>query len=148
MGEVMAGPSLASDGLSDEVRLVRNAKKVALFALGVAFQKYGGALEQQQEVLAGITDIMMNAFAMESAQLRTEKNPTPQKRDMTALFLREAMEQNEGFARTVLADASEGDALRMNMSVLKRLTKHDPVNAIALRRTIAGRLLQADRYVV
>jgi hypothetical protein len=48
----------------------------------------------------------------------------------------------------VLAACSEGDALRMNLSILKRFTKCDPVNTIALRRRIAERLLEAERYVV
>ena len=120
----------------------------ALFALGVAYQKYLAKLDEQQEVLATITDIMMAAFAMESVYLRTEKNPSDQKREMTAVFLRESMEQIEGFARTVLSNTSEGDALRLNLTVLKRFTKHEPVNSIALRRSIAERLIKADRYVV
>ena len=52
---------------------MENAKKVGLLVLGVAYQKYMTALEEQQEVLAGITDIAMNAFAMESVLLRTQK---------------------------------------------------------------------------
>ncbi len=148
MGEVMAGPSLASDGMSAEEKLVANAKKISLFALGVAFQKYMTKLDDQQEVLAALTDIMMATFAMESVYLRTEKNPTDQKREMTAVFLRESMEQIEGFARTVLSNASEGDALRLNLTILKRFTKHEPVNAIAVRRSVAERLIKAERYVV
>jgi alkylation response protein AidB-like acyl-CoA dehydrogenase len=148
MAEVMAGPSLATDDLTPEQRLVANAKKISLLTLGVAFQKYMAALENEQEIMAGLTDVMMATFAMESVLLRTEKNPTDQKREMTAVFLRESMEQIEGFARAVLAASSEGDALRMNLTVLKRFTKHDPVNAVALRRSIAGRLIQAEKYIV
>jgi hypothetical protein len=148
MAEVMAGPSLATDDLTPEQRLVANAKKISLLTLGVAFQKYMAALENEQEIMAGLTDVMMATFAMESVLLRTEKNPTDQKREMTSVFLRESMEQIEGFARAVLAASSEGDALRMNLTVLKRFTKHDPVNAVALRRSIAGRLIQAEKYIV
>ena len=149
--ELLGGPSLASSG-DEESKLVENAKKVALFALGVAFQKYMNAIEDQQEILAGITDISMNAFAMESVLLRTQKLAKHGKgenaRDMSAVFLREAMETVESAARTVLAACSDGDALRTNLAVLKRFTKFEPVDAIATRRRIAARLLQADRYVV
>jgi len=149
--EVLAGPSLASGG-DEETRLVANAKKVALFSLGVAYQKYMTALEDQQEVLAGLTDIMMNAFAMESVLLRTQKLGSQKKgevaAEMCSVFLREAMETVESAARTVLAASSEGDALRTNLAVLKRFTKFEPVNAIGLRRKIAARLLEADRYIV
>jgi hypothetical protein len=51
-------------------------------------------------------------------------------------------------ARTVLAACSEGDALRTNLAVLRRLAKYEPVDAIALRRRIAGRILDAERYAV
>jgi len=51
-------------------------------------------------------------------------------------------------ARTVLAGCSEGDSLRTNLVVLRRFAKYEPVNAIALRRSIAGRLLEAERYIV
>jgi alkylation response protein AidB-like acyl-CoA dehydrogenase len=145
--EIMAGPSMDSSG-DEDTRLVQNAKKISLFALGIAYLKYGTGLEQEQEVLASLTDIMMNTFAMESVLLRTQKNPSDQKRDMTTVFLRETMEQIEAFARNVLAASSEGDALRMNLTVLKRFTKFEPVNAIGLRRVIAGRLLNAERYVL
>ena len=149
--EVLAGPTLSASG-DEDTKLAANAKKVALFALGVAYQKFMNALEDQQEVLAGLTDIMMNAFAMESVLLRTQKLAAQKKGDnaaeMCPVFLREAMETVESAARTVLAASSEGDALRTNLAVLKRFTKFEPVNAIAVRRKIAGRLLEADRYAV
>lgn len=149
--ELLGGPSLGSAG-DEETKLVENAKKAALFALGVAYQKYMNAIEDQQEILAGITDISMNTFAMESALLRTQKLAKQGKgenaRDMTAVFLRAAMETVESAARTVLAACSDGDALRTNLAVLKRFTKFEPVDAIATRRRIAARLLQADRYAV
>jgi hypothetical protein len=58
------------------------------------------------------------------------------------------METIEISARNVLPACSEGDALRTNLAVLKRFTKFEPVNAIAARRRIAARLLEADRYTV
>jgi hypothetical protein len=142
--EILSGPVSAG--------LVENAKKTALFALGVAYQKYGAALEDQQEVLASITDIAMNAFVMESVELRTLKLAQLHRdeiaADISAVFLREAMEIVESSARNVLAACSEGDALRTNLAVLKRFTKFEPVNAIAARRRIAQRLLAAGRYLV
>jgi alkylation response protein AidB-like acyl-CoA dehydrogenase len=142
--EILSGP--VSTGLVD------NAKKTALFALGVAYHKYGAALEDQQEVLASITDIAMNAFVMESVELRARKLAQLHRDeiapDISAVFLREAMEIVESAARNVLAACSEGDALRTNLAVLKRFTKFEPVNAVAARRRIAERLLAAGRYLV
>ncbi len=148
--EVLAGPSLGAT--LDEGALVANAKKAMLLCLGVAYQTFLNDLDQQQEVLAGITDMGMNAFAMESVYLRTRKLAAAGKADvaadMQAVFLPEAMEAIEKAGKYVLAAASSGDALRTNLAVLKRFTKCEPVNSVALRRKIAQRLLDADRYVL
>src|SRR5579863_7286801 len=67
MEEVLAGPSTGGG-------MVSNAKKIALLLMALAFEKYGVELENQQEVVAGIADVIMETFAMESAQLRSQKN--------------------------------------------------------------------------
>jgi alkylation response protein AidB-like acyl-CoA dehydrogenase len=148
-GELLAGPALGT-GERDDSTLVENAKKVGLLILGVAYQRFGNDLEEQQEVLAGITDVLMNTFAIESVYLRAQKlgSKGANASAMSAIFARETLEQVESDARTVLAACSEGDTLRTNLAVLKRFTKFEPVNAIALRRGIAGKLLQAERYTV
>jgi alkylation response protein AidB-like acyl-CoA dehydrogenase len=138
MDEVLAGPSLSTDTESDERKLVANAKKIALLLLATAFEKFGVEMDKQQEVLAGIADVLMETLAMESTLLRTEK--TNKASDLCAVFLRDAMTRIEGFARPVLAACAEGDTLRSNMAVLRRFAKFEPVNAIALRRGIAAHL--------
>jgi alkylation response protein AidB-like acyl-CoA dehydrogenase len=146
MDEVLAGPSLATDTESDERKLVANAKKIGLLLLATAFEKFGVDMEKQQEVLAGIADVLMETLAMESALLRTEK--TGKGVNMCAVFLRDAMTRIEGFARPVLAACAEGDTLRSNMAVLRRFARFEPVNSIALRRGIAEHLIAAGNYVV
>jgi hypothetical protein len=142
MGELL---SPASDGGDEETRLVANAKKIGLLAMGLAYQKFAMDLEKQQEVLMGISDIVMEIYAMESVLLRTRKNGAGA--EMSAVFLRDAMARVEFSARAVLAACSEGDSLRTNMAVLRRFAKYEPVNAIELRRKIAHRLLAAERYL-
>ena len=98
-GEILAGPQMGG-----EIDMVANAKKIGLFALGVAFMKYMAALEEQQEVVANITDILMNAYALESATLRAEKIARSGKnaenaKDMVAVFAREAMDTIESAAQ-------------------------------------------------
>ena len=151
--ELLAGPQLAGEAaggvLAEETRMAGSANKIALFVLGVAYQRYLNAIEEQQEVMAGITDIAMSAFAMESAVLRARKMAAPGlAHAMTQVFAREAIEMAESAARTVLAACSEGDALRMNLSILKRFAKCEAVNSIGLRREIAAALLEAGKYRV
>ena len=68
-------PAVANSGglLAEEKRLVKAAKKVALLVAGAAYQKYMTMLADQQEIMAAISDIVMEVFAMESVILRTEK---------------------------------------------------------------------------
>ena len=141
-GELLAGPSL-SGGPTD---LVKAAKKVALLCLGVAYQRFLAELDSQQEILAALCDITMQAFAMESVQLRSQKHNVAPK--MTAVFLQDAMGKIEGQARMVLAACAEGDDLRIQLSALRRLAKHDPISTIGLRQEIAQRLQTAQRYVL
>lgn len=42
-------------------------------AAGLAAQRFGPKLENEQEILVNIADIVANIYAMESAVLRTEK---------------------------------------------------------------------------
>jgi hypothetical protein len=67
---------------------------------------------------------------------------------MTAVLVRDAMAHIDVTARTVVAACSDGDTLRTNLVVLRRFSKYEPVDAIALRRQIAQRLLAAERYTV
>jgi len=137
--------NLSTTGTAD---VVANAKKVGLFLLGIASKKYGESIEDQQEVVAGITDVLMNAFALESATARAKKIQKENAADMAAVFADETMENIKASAKTVLAACSEGDALRTNLALLRGLTAYELVNSIALRRRIAGRLLHAGKYVV
>jgi alkylation response protein AidB-like acyl-CoA dehydrogenase len=138
MGELVS-PAPAVETGDEETRLVRNARKIALLAMGLAYQKFAMEIEKQQEVLMAIADMIIDVYAMESSLLRARKTSTGAA--MTSVLLREAMARIEVAARAVLAACSEGDALRMNMAVLRKFAKYEPANEIALRREIASRLI-------
>ena len=143
------GPqTVLDDPLDEAARLADNVRKLALLALGAAHQRFNVELENQQEVLAGITDIAMQALLMESVTLRARKLKSEFARDMCSVFVRESMERVEPIARAVLATCSEGDTLRGNLAVLRRFTKFEPVDALSIRRGLAERLLESGRYVV
>ena len=52
----------------------------------------------------------------------------------------------EKAARRVLAAVAEGDMLRTQLAILRRLLKHTPQNTIALSRMVAQRQLDAGGY--
>jgi alkylation response protein AidB-like acyl-CoA dehydrogenase len=142
----------ASTNKDEDGRLVQSAKKIALFMIGIAYQKYGGELEKQQETVMNISDIVMEVFAMESSLLRSRKLAASGKgtnaANMCAVFLREAMDRVEVSARNVIGACSASHALRENMATLRGFANYDPLDGVALRRNIAGRLLAAGRYTV
>jgi alkylation response protein AidB-like acyl-CoA dehydrogenase len=144
MEETAGGP--AADESDEEMRLVRNARKIALLALGLAHQSYGAELDKAQEVLMGLADMAMEVYAMESSLLRARK--TGKGCDMCSVLLRDAMARVEVTARGLLAACLSGEALRANMLVLRRLAMYEPVDALGMRRMMAARLLGAERYVV
>jgi alkylation response protein AidB-like acyl-CoA dehydrogenase len=135
-----------------ELSLLGNAKKIALLTLAIAHQKYGATLEQQQEIILNLSDIIMEVFAMESALLRSRKltaaGAGANAADACAVYSRDAMGKIELSSRTVLSACAEGDELRGHLSRVREYANHDPVNAIALRRQIAGRLVASERYTV
>jgi alkylation response protein AidB-like acyl-CoA dehydrogenase len=151
---VLSGKSTKATGSGDsdeEMRLVQNAKQIALLAIGIANQKYGTELQEQQEVLMSIADITMEVLAMESTLLRSLKSAASGRdknaADVCAVFLREAMDRVEGSCRNILGACLDGEALRRNMSALRGFANYDPADAIARRRNIAARLLASERYV-
>jgi alkylation response protein AidB-like acyl-CoA dehydrogenase len=132
----------------DGISTAANPNRLGLFLLNIASQKFGDSIDEQQEVVAGITDVLMNTFALASAALRAKKTKKENAADMAAVFADEIMESIKASAKTVLAACSEGETLRANLDLLHDMTASQPLNSIALRRKIAGRLLQAGKYVV
>ena len=99
-----------------------------------------------------VADIVMEAYAMESSLLRARKlaarNKASLASEICAVFLGDAMARVEVSARQVLGACSSPGTLRMNMQVLRRLAVYDPVDGATLRRAIAQRLLEKERYAL
>lgn len=152
---MMMPEEVGTEALAQEKYLVRNAKKIALLAAGLAAQTYGAKLEQEQEVLVNIADIVSNVFAMESVVLRTEKaiaasgeEKAQQKLLYTQIYCQEAFDKIEKDAKETLIAAIEGDNQRMMLSALRKLTRSTPYNVIVKKREAAVKLIDAEKYVV
>ncbi len=141
--------------MADERKLVGNAKKLGLFVAGAATQKYMAAIQDQQEVMGAIADMTIEIYAMETAVLRAQKI-AEQKGEaaaalpiaMTRVYLTQAFEKVESAAKRVIADVAEGDMLRTQLAILRRLAKHEPVDRAKLHDAIAARVLEAEGKVV
>ena len=156
MDEVMAGPTPAVDRqgpLAAEHQHLANARKLTLFAAGAASQKYMQALADQQEIMGALADCISEVFAIESCILRTEKlraargeSAARQAIAMTRYYTARAADKVELAARKVIAAVGEGDMLRTQMAILRRLAKHEPADTVALGRQIARHVIEAGRY--
>jgi len=157
MEEILAGPSFeeaSGEQFAEEERAVANAKKVFLLASGSAVQKLRDKLgePEHQEVVAALGNIAMDVYAMESSLLRLEKSaarrghPDAAMTSCVRALLLSAADRIELEARTVLGAVADGDMLRTQLLALKRFSKREPGNPIALRRDVAAAVLAGDRY--
>jgi butyryl-CoA dehydrogenase len=156
MDEVMAGPSFEEPegALSAEQKIVSNAKKLSMLVAGAASQKYMQKLADQQEIMGAIADMVIEAFAMDSCVLRARKFIAANGEQkgalvtaMTQIYIAAAMNRLEASARKVIAAVAEGDMLRTQMAIVRRLVKFEPANVIALQEQVAARVLETGKYV-
>jgi alkylation response protein AidB-like acyl-CoA dehydrogenase len=154
--EILAGPSFegTDDGvLAAETTVVANCKKIFLQSSGGAVQKYREKLADEQELVAALSNIVMEIYAMESSLLRAQKAANAKGQaaaqpmiDAARAFISDAAERIEHEAKRAIAALHEGDMLTTQMSVLKRFAKRAPVDTIALRRNVARAVQSQDRY--
>jgi alkylation response protein AidB-like acyl-CoA dehydrogenase len=158
MDEVLSGPSAGDEfagPLAEERKLVEQAKKLGLFAAGAATQKYMQAIQDQQEIMGAIADMTIETYALESAVLRAQKivagkgeSAAALPLEMTRVYLAQAMEKIESAARKVISAVADGDTLRTQLAILRRLAKYEPFNAIALRHEIALKMIERGKYTL
>src|ERR1035438_9376618 len=157
MDEVMQPPSFDSGSdegalLHREAELLAATKKIALFAAGVASQRFMATLQDQQEVMADLADIITQVFALESALLRARKLAQSGRGSaevaaaMTGLLADDNIALAEHLVRRVLAACGEGDMLRTQLAILRRLARFTPADAVGLSRKVAGQCIQLERY--
>ncbi|MGB7137193.1 MAG: acyl-CoA dehydrogenase family protein, partial [Acidobacteriaceae bacterium] len=153
MDEVMAGPSArveATGPLAAERALLASAKKLGLFCAGAASQKYPANLQDQQEIMGALADMLIEMLVMESAILRAEKfdGRSTAAIQMAQLTAARSFRILESAAERVLGAIAEGDMLRTQMTIFRRLAKHDPVNTVAVGRAVAEHVIAAERYAL
>jgi len=158
MDEVLSGPSVGEEiegTLAEERKLVSNAKKLGLFASGSASQKYMQKIQDEQEVMGAIADMTIEIYAMESAVLRTQKLIATKGESsaalpiaMTRVYLTQAFEKVEAAAKKIIAAVADGDMLRTQLAILRRLAKHELFNTIELRQQIAQKIIERGKYTL
>jgi alkylation response protein AidB-like acyl-CoA dehydrogenase len=138
------------EGLLYVGRILANVKETARLALAALSLNYGEKLSEEQEALALVADIVSEAYAIESALLRTEKlianrglKESAAPLDMTLVYATDASDRVALNARNLTAAVHQPEKLG---AAFERLIIQRPINTIAARRKIADAITEAGRY--
>lgn len=151
--EVMSGPGSrpSFEGpLGNERALLASAKKLGLFCAGAASQRFGTELADQQEIVSDLADILIEILVLESSILRAEKMSAkkPLGAKLAKYYAVRSFNIARNAAERILGSVAQGDALQTQMAILRRLTRHEPVNSAELGREIASVMTEAGRYAI
>ena len=146
----------SADGpLAAEKRLIDNARKVSILMLGLAAQKFGDKLNNEQGVLGDLADVIIETYGMESAYLRTLKLAGSRGEEeagtaiaMTRLYVNGAMGKIDLWTRELLAACADGDELRTMQAALRRLTRYTPIDSLHLRLDVADAFIEKEKYEI
>jgi hypothetical protein len=143
--EIMAIPDFGNEPtepLAIAKKTIEQLKKAFLMVAGSAVQKIGIAFEKEQEVMMFLADMLIEIYVAESAWLRVEKTgATEHNMNLAGLYLSMAVDVCQQAGKHAINAFATGDEQRILLLGLKRFTKTQPVNTVAMRRAIAARLL-------
>jgi len=153
MGYSPLAVELPDTPLAYQEHMVRMMKKLALMASGVAAQKFGQALMKEQEILARIADMVIEIFAMESGLLRTKKVIETKGEDKARChiaavkaYVDQTVPRMERWAKEIVARCEEGDTLRTQLALVKKIARMNPMDVIGEKRTVADRIIELEAY--
>src|SRR5690554_681801 len=133
--------------------VLENLKKIFLMVAGKAVQTFQDKIEEEQEIMMNLAEIMIEIYAAESAILRSEKlllthgdESSRYQIAMSRVYLSGTVDKINIAAKEAIAAFVSGDEQKIMLMGLKRFTKMDLVNTTALRREIAGFILDKEKY--
>jgi len=136
-----------------EKEQIKKLKKAILMCAGKAAQHFAMTIEREQEVLMNLADMVIEVYTAESAILRAEKlatkkggQETEHQIAMSKLYLYQAIKNCNQSGEEVILSFAEGDEQRMLLMGLKRFTKGYTINPKEMRRNIANKLIEENRY--
>ena len=159
MGDIMEySPMMAMMELPDEplayqAHMIEMAKKSIIFAAGVAMQKLGPKLAEEQEALSRAADMIIETFALESGLIRAQKAIGKLGTEKAGLYIDlvtsavdDVLPRIHTWAQQILAFVEEGDDLRTQLVGLRKLLKYQPAEQIAANKRIAEAVLKVGGY--
>ena len=96
-----------------------------------------------------LSNMVMEIYAMDTALCRVSRQPATEIQTLALqTLINDAIARVEWSAKQALAAVAEGDALRMQLSALRRLLRWTPINTVRARQRIAEYLIEQDRYAL
>jgi alkylation response protein AidB-like acyl-CoA dehydrogenase len=131
--------------------LLKGAKLLALMLAGTAARKFGDKLTDQQEVVAAVSDIIMDIYLNESALLRTKKAmqkgaPANSMTDLTLTLVNDSVTRMQQRAANVLAACVTGEELLKLLGATHHLLTWLPLNTVEIHNRVASRLCEVGNY--
>ena len=137
-----------------EKETVNNYKDIFLTLIGHCLQDKID-LEKNQQLLLGLSNILIEIYMSESAVLRTEKNTINNenhfkiKADLTSIYLSNANDVVIKNAKEVINLISEGSKRKKLHSYLHRKTRsYSDINIIKLRNRVSEQFTNEGKYFI
>ena len=156
--DLMAIPSFDTPDysklFSEENEIIEKLKKTFLMIAGKAVETFGMELESQQQIISAASDIMIEIYMAESTLLKVEKLVSKTSESacesqiaMAKLNLYNAVEIINNKGKEAIISFTTGDEQKMLLMGLKRFTKYaNYPNIVALRKTIAAKIIEENQY--
>ncbi len=155
-GELMKIPDFGSptlDYFEEKRKYIVNFKKAILMVAGAALQKFTNTIQDEQEILMGVSDMIMCTYAAESTMLRVEKlskmydeNKIGIYKDILDVFVTDMATKINKFGVDLTNYFAKGDEKQGMLMGMKRFTKVAPVDVVNARRRIADKLIEDNKY--
>lgn len=141
---------------------VNLAKKLAIYACGVAVQKYMAEIKDQQYLMEKMADMLIEVFVMDSTLKRTmqilekdgsQKEIVPITKNnipvcIAQVFVAEAYDRVVQLALSTLAETADGNEEEFGKykKAFKRFAVFDPINTTKYREMIANHMIARGEY--
>ena len=141
-----------SSPLAAEYALLGRAKRLALVLLADAAAAFGNTVKDEQELLAHVSNIVIDVYAIESGLARTEKIAArggelgPVAMDAVRVFASDAADRIMHAGKQVvraLVGAGRGSGAG---ELIAAVAAHPGVDTVAARRRIADAVIRAGRH--
>jgi alkylation response protein AidB-like acyl-CoA dehydrogenase len=143
---------VASGQLSSEYILLGAAKRLARALLGDAAAAFGHTAKDEQELLAHVSNIVIDIYAIESGLARTEKfaarggELAPVAIDSVRVFASDAADRIAHAARQVARALAGGGRNSSTADLAAAVAAHPGVDTVAARRRIADAVIRTGRH--